>query len=64
MSAPFSLARTCVSVEHGLMIQIELLVFELFTTAIVDLSFSFNFQCCPLVCFVVFLCLLCNGKKD
>ncbi len=64
MSAPFSLARTCVSVEHGLMIQIEPLVFELFTIAIVDLSFSFNFQCCRLVCFVVFLCLLCNGKKD
>jgi hypothetical protein len=53
-----------VSVEHGLMFQIELLVFELFTVAIVDLSFSFNFQCCPLVCFVVFLYLLCNGKTD
>ncbi len=64
MTASFSLARICVSVEHGLMFQIELLVFELFTVAIVDLSFSFNFQCCPLVCFVVFLYLLCNGKTD
>jgi hypothetical protein len=50
VSTSFSLARTCVSVEHGLMIQIVPLVFELFTVAIVDLSFSFNFQCCPLVC--------------
>ncbi len=37
-------------VEHGLMIQTELLVFELFTVAIVDLDFSFIFQCTPLVC--------------